>query len=77
MLFSKTIPVIGTCPRTVQCLVQDGKRWIVHDGETQQMNSRITYVPLRTSIPDGQVVECAECKRCAAELYLTGRPAGR
>ena len=73
--FDKDIPVIGTCFQPVQYFVKDGRRMIIHDGETQQMNARMTYVPMPTSMPEGDVIHCGACARCAAELYLAGKPA--
>ena len=75
-IFNKDIPVIGTCAHPVQYFAKDGRRMIIHDGETKQMQSRLLYVPIFTSMPEGEVVECAPCCRCAAELYSTGKPAG-
>ena len=38
------------------------------------MNSRLTYVPMRTSVPDGAVIECLAWAKSAAELYMSGKP---
>ena len=69
--FDRDLPVIGTAAGPIQYLVRAGRASVVHVGETQQMDSRIVYIWLRS--PGGEVVECPPCSRCAAELYMTGK----
>ena len=71
--FDRDLPVIGTAAGPIQYLVRAGRASVVHVGETQQMDSRIVYIWLRS--PGGEVVECPPCSRCAAELYMAGKPA--
>ena len=76
VFFDKDIPVVGTCPVPVQYVVHDGRRFAVHDGETSQMNSRLTYVSIGASMDEEKVAECPPCCRCVAELYGMGKPNG-
>ena len=73
--FEEDIPVIGSCAARVQYFVRDGRRVVVHESETRQMDSRWTYIPMSASLEDESMVECKPCARCAAELYSLGKPA--
>ena len=72
--FDRVIPVVGTCASPIQYVVRDGRRVVVHEGETMQMESRVTYVRLPVGLAAGAVVECPPCPCCAAELYISGKP---
>ena len=53
-LFDKDTPIVGTCSQTIQYLLKDGRRVTVHDGETRQMNSGVTYVYMPQTLPEGR-----------------------
>ena len=72
--FAKDIPVIGTSPHRIELQVRDGRRVAVDAIETSQMDSRWEYINLSVSVPGDFVVECGPCSRCAAEVYLLGKP---
>ena len=55
--------------------ILDRNKLTVYEGETSQMDSRLTYVTMATSLQDGNIVQCSPCVRCAAELYSLGKPA--
>ena len=66
--------LVGTCASPIQYVVRAGKRDFVHEGETMQMESRVRYMPFTVGLAAGDVVECSPCPRCAAELYMSGKP---
>ena len=68
--FNLDSPVIGTACCTIQLFVRDGRRLIVDQAETSQMNSRVRYLYLNQSISATR--KCAECAHCAARLYMEG-----
>ena len=74
VLFKDDIPVVGTCSAPIQLYMRQGRQTYVNEYETQQMNARVTYLPLPQSIPGESVVECRVCLCCSAKLYLEGEP---
>ena len=69
VVFSKDVPVLGTAASPAEYVVGNGRQTAVDEGETQQMNSRIVYFHLGSSLATGAVVECPPCLCCAARLY--------
>ena len=66
---------VGTCASPIQLVVRSGRCDVVHEGETMQMESRVRYVRFNVGLDTADTVECRPCPRCAAELYMSGKPA--
>ena len=72
VVFKRDSPVIGSCCAPVQLFNKGGKAMSLNVSETQQMQSRITYLIMQQPVPAESLVECPACAHCAATLYLEG-----
>ena len=73
--FTRDIPVFGTCASKIQLYVRDGRRTVLHEAETRQMDARVEYIEMPRTLAEDEVNrEVKPCARCGAELYLEGRP---
>ena len=74
--FKSDAPIVGTCASPIQLFVKQGKHAALNQYETDQMQSRVTYLHFSHSLVSGGMScarECKVCKRCAARLYLEGQ----
>ena len=71
--FSKSLPVIWTCPKRIELLVRGQYQAVVDEAESKQMDSRIHYIRFSEPIENQDVVKCKPCAHCGARLYLEGR----
>ena len=74
--FKSDAPIIGTCASPIQLFMRQGRNAVLNRYETDQMNSRVTYLHFTHSLLQGDestAIECKVCQRCAARLYLEGQ----
>lgn len=74
--FTSDAPIIGTLSAPIQLFMKQGWNMVLNRHETDQMQSRVTYVHFHHSLLQGAVssaIECKVCVRCAARLYLEGQ----
>ena len=69
-------PIIGTLPSPIQLFMKQGRSMVLNRHETDQMQSRVTYLNFSYSLIErdrSHAIECKACVRCGARLYLEGR----
>ena len=68
-------PIIGTLSSPIQLLMKQGRSMVLNRHETDQMQSRVTYLNFSYSLIErdrSHAIECKACVRCAARLCLEG-----
>ena len=72
--FDKKIPIVGSLYAPIQLFVRAGGKnhFTLHGSETSQMNSRMQYMGMSTTLEEDEVVPCSPCEACGAALYLEG-----